>query len=202
MAKKKQVNVADEKFIRDAANLGGVLVKLGLMPDLSKSTIFKRNFNDKIYRNIEHLFDNHAETETHHPYHHLYLAETILKLGYFVYGKAFEENFRDEIGFYRTLFKDYMSSHAKMYQKYEQFKAKESLDEKVRVIRAHDPKGLLKVRKPDLRKIRNGVYEVNHCCGLNKTELNKGEKSTYRKIMGVKDQFFELAAMFKGAFSN
>jgi len=92
---KKEIEVLTDDFVDNMMVTGARLLDYGFFPDFENCPYFKKNFKEKLYRNIQHLMDNRDEAGSNHPYHHLYLAESLLKLGYSALGKGFEEDFPD-----------------------------------------------------------------------------------------------------------
>jgi len=201
--KKSMITILDKEFARNSIAVGAKLLLLGLLPDLNECPYFEKNFKEKIYRNVDHLFDHKEETINNHPYHHLFIAETLMKLGYAVFREQFDNNFSDELGFYRTVFRDYMNLHPDMYEKYNDFKQKESLDEKIRVLQTHDIKGYLRVKKKYMHQLKDAVEEVSLYSQKNRKEIkNRFEKQKYDNIMALKDDFYQITALFKGVFNG
>ena len=194
---KKEIEVLSPDFVAHQMEVGARLFDLGFFPGFEHCPYFRKNFQDKLYRNIQHLMDNRDEEQNNHPYHHLYLAESLLKLGYSALGRSFEQDFSDEVGFLRMLFKEYKFANPKQYVKYEEFKESQGLEERVRVLKSHSG-GLLKVKKEYLKMLRDGAYAIKVCSEHPKDELTGFHRKHYKTLNELKEDFYQIAALFKG----
>jgi len=157
--KKKQKSleiVLDDDFSVNSAATGAKLVDLGLWPDFSECIFFHENFEDKLYSNVQHLLDNRQERKNYHPHHHLYVGEILMKLGFAALGRTFETIFSDELGFYRTLFKEFMGLQPDIYNKYAEFR-KNGLRERLDVLKRHCLRGYIKAKKSDLQQMKDTI---------------------------------------------
>jgi hypothetical protein len=186
-------------FSETSIGLGREMQRLGLIPDFSECPMFSSNFREKIYRNVEHLLDGKDEEANYHPHHHLYLGEMLLRLGYAVYGKDFRQRFADELGFYSTVFASYSNKNDVLH-KYLSLR-KQNLEERLRVLKAHDVKGAIKVDKAHIRYILSAASEIRNYESMSAHLIQtaeKNEKERRKKILKIKDDFYQIAALFKG----
>jgi hypothetical protein len=196
---KHNESVFGATFAESAMRLGSEFCRLELLPDFSSCPKFDLSFREKIYRNVEHLLDGKGEEANYHPHHHLYLGEMLLKLGYAVYGKDFRQKFADEIGFYSTVFASYGNKND-VLQKYLTLR-KQTLEEKLRVLKAHDAKGAIRVGKGYVREMLGALSEIRNYENMNQVAVRtskKREKNRRKKVLHVKDDYYQLAALFKG----
>jgi hypothetical protein len=190
--------ILDQDYTRQFVNAGAALINNGLFPPLDGSDKFGEDLRAKIHRNVQHLFDHREETIDNHPFHHLYIGEVNLKLGYAIYGFFVTDDFRDEIGFYRVVFSEYIIQHPEAYRKFLAFKKKGNIDEKIRVLQTHDPKGLLRIRKFDTRMMRKGLEWLD----IYEAKPNKDEREKYQQVKPYRADLHELCALFKGAVNT
>ncbi|MBW2995481.1 hypothetical protein KY312_03935 [Candidatus Woesearchaeota archaeon] len=199
--KKKQKSleiVLDDEFYVNSAAIGAKLVDFDLWPDFSECIFFHENFEDKLYSNVQHLLDNRQERKNYHPHHHLYVGEILMKLGFAALGRTFETVFSDELGFYRTLFKEYMSLQPDIYKKYTGFR-KNGLQERLDALKKHCLKGYIKVKKSDLLQMKDTIELMGMFSAKDRSEIkDRHEKQKYDAIFQLKEDFYEMAALFKG----
>jgi hypothetical protein len=149
--------LTQDKYDERVIKLGTMLKKEGVLPDLENDRYFKDQYQQKLDHHINRLLHQDGSV-VEHISDNLFILETLVEMGYIVWGQEFETHFVREFEDTKTVFDMVRKYLPHCAEEYDNFRKTASLDQKIEVLQKD--RNLIVTQKENKEMLDHMLFNV------------------------------------------